>query len=101
VKEKDKIPAEGVLIALYNLSAIFAHALGTDGDRPISWWSWRIGTRMLQYAILGLSIALPLWVIWGGVFLSTWITIYGIMWLGQIMFMGFKLWKVLRSNIRR
>jgi hypothetical protein len=101
MKERDKTPAEGVLIALYNISAIFAHVLGTDGDRPISWWSWKIGTRMWQYAALGLSIALPLWVIGGGALLTYWCYVYGIIWIGQLSIMAWKLGKVLWSNFRR
>jgi hypothetical protein len=101
MKERDKIPAEGVLIALYNASAVVAHVLGTDGDRPVSWWSWRLGTRMLQYAILGLSIALPLWVIGGGALWPYWATLYGIIWVGQLSIMTWKLGKILWSNFRR
>lgn len=52
---------ERLLQALVNCSAALAHIFGTEGERPVSTWAWRLGSRSMQYAGLGIVIAIPLW----------------------------------------
>ncbi len=101
MKERDKAPSQFVLEGLYNTTAIVAHVLGTDGDRPVSWWAWRIGSRAIQYSLLSIPIALPPWIAWGGAFMQWWIPICGIMWISQLGFMAWKMSKILRANLWR
>lgn len=66
-----------VLEVLVNLSAAVAHILGTEGERPISAWAWRLGSRSLQYGVLAAFIALPAFLA-VGVFLAV---PFGIIWV--------------------
>lgn len=49
--------SENLLQFLINLSAAFAHILGSD--RPVNAWAWRIGSRSCQFSLFAALIAVP------------------------------------------
>jgi hypothetical protein len=106
VKETDKRPAEAVLVALYNLSAVWVHISGADADRPVSWWAWRIGSRAFQFGLLSVVIGMPFSVLaWalGICFLDfprLWAYSFIILWSAQLLMMAVKLGRVWRANLR-
>jgi hypothetical protein len=98
MNETDKKPSEWVLITLYNLSAALTHILGADNLRPVSWWAWRVGSRMVQYAFLALPISLPLWIAFGGPFWNYWVLAFSGIWLTQIETI---IWRIINLLWRR
>src|SRR5574343_782982 len=63
---------ERVLQFLVNLSAAVAHIFGTENERPVNAWAWRLGSRSMQYAGMGIFIALPICLATGYAFGQVW-----------------------------
>jgi hypothetical protein len=91
---------EAILQFLVNASAAAAHILGSEGERPVSAWAWRLGSRSVQYGLLAIIIALPLFVAGPFSFGTLWTVCWAGCWACQIGVVVRRWWAAYRRARR-